>query len=164
MAWSHRLTIIDRETTHRTKGCNYSSQFGHTMISHHSAHGEARDIDAILVYLIFLLHRLHDGFDKLDIARARDVPGIIFSLRINHQDLSRVCHLVPMGLPHLIIRILAESMQRDDHRSLLGQIGRHIHQHLSCSSTHLDGLFLWLLLIAMLRSSHYLQAEGTKQA
>ena len=70
MAWSHRLTIIDRDTTHRTKGCNYSSQFGHTMISHHSAHGEARDIDAILVYLIFLLHRLHDGFDKLDIARA----------------------------------------------------------------------------------------------
>ena len=26
----------------------------------------------------------------------------------------------PMGLPHLIIRILVESMQRDDHRSLLG--------------------------------------------
>ena len=120
VAWSHRLTIIDRNTTHRTKGSNHSSQFGHTVISHHTTHGEARDIDAILVYLIFLLHGFHDGFDEFHISRTRDIPEVTISLRIDHQDFSRIRHLVPMSLVHLIIGILTCSMHRDDHRSLLG--------------------------------------------
>ena len=164
MAWSHRGTIIHRNTTHRTKGSNNCSQFGHTVISHHTAHGKAREVDTVLIYMIFLLHGFHDGFDEFHISRTRDIPEVTISLRIDHQDFSRIRHLVPMSLVHLIIGILTCSMHRDDHRSLLGQIGRHIYQHLSGGSTHLHRLLLRLLLIAMFHGSQCLQTKGAKQA
>ncbi len=139
-ARSHGVAVVDGNSAHRTEGGHQAAQLGHAVVSQHSAHREARHIDAVPVDVVLFLHFLHQHLDELRVRRARDVPHVVDALRIGHDDVGRIGQVVPFGLVHLVVRVLAGAVQRDDQGRFLFHLFRHIGQSLAGRGSHRDFL------------------------
>ena len=93
--WSHigiGRCSAHRITADRTEGCNEVGNLVHGVVSEHTAHGEAPEIDAVAVNLVLRCHLVDDGLDEIDVTIAGGVPCLVDSVREDNDELGGVAH------------------------------------------------------------------------
>ena len=65
----------------------------------------------VTVDMVTIVHRVDNRLQKLYIRIAGYVPSLVDSIGIDHHELGRISHGLPICLPFLIVGILVQSVQ-----------------------------------------------------
>ena len=106
-----RITVVYRYTAHRTEGRNLITHPCHGMICHHTAHGKTGQVHPVTVDMVTIVHRVDNRLQELYIRIAGYVPSLVDSIGIDHHELGRIGHGLPICLSFLIVGILVQSVQ-----------------------------------------------------
>ena len=112
LAVSFRL-LTDIHTTNRSESGNLITQGFQAVIAQPTAHGEAREIDTVLIHIVLQLHILHDSLHKLHITRTAGIPHSVITQRIGNDKTFGISQRTPLRLLLLILRVLIHTMKRD---------------------------------------------------
>ena len=106
-----RIAVVYGNTAHRTEGCNLITHPCHGMIRHHTAHGKTGQVHPVTVDMVTIVHRVDNRLQELYIHIAGYVPSLVDSIGIDHYELGRIGHGLPICLSFLIVGILVQSVQ-----------------------------------------------------
>ena len=110
-ARARRLTVIHGDAAHRAEGGYLIAHLRHGVVGHHAAHGKAGQVHPVAVHVVAVVHRVDNRLQKLYIRIAGYVPSLVDSIGIDHHELGRISHGLPICLPFLIVGILVQSVQ-----------------------------------------------------
>ena len=108
------------------------------MVAHHAAHRESRNVNAILVDAVLVVHFVDDGFDEVQILVARNIPSLILAVREYNHKASGIGNRFPLGSVLLIRGILIHTVHLDNERSPFFDVLRCVHVHATGSPVHVN--------------------------
>jgi hypothetical protein len=111
-AVSSRL-LTDVHTAYWSEGGNLIAKRFQTVVTQPATHGEAREIDAVLVNMVLQLHILHDSLHKLHITHTAGIPHSVITQRIGNNKTLGISQRVPLRLILLKPRVLIHTMKRN---------------------------------------------------
>ena len=105
--------LADIHTTYWSESSNLIAKSFQAVVTQPATHGEAREIDAVLIHIVLQLHILHDSLHKLDITSTAGIPHSVITQRIGNNKTLGISQLIPLRLLLLVLRVLIHTMKRD---------------------------------------------------
>ena len=125
-------------TRNRRYGRNHVAHLVCRMVAHHAAHRKSRNIHAIFVNAVLVVHFIDNRLEEIDVLVATDVPGLVLTVREHDHKSCGIGNRFPLGSVLLIRGILIHAVHLDNKRTTLFDILRSIHVHGTVRAVHIN--------------------------